>query len=371
MIRAITTAGLGIIETAVVKATFEDNEQPKSKHVITLKDWVETDLKGSGNTYQGEKVNIVSLLERRVEIQSWRVVLKTLSVIHLLLREADVAFTEEFANYGTRSILTARCCQFVDRESINGLPFSSFIREYARYLVEKVHNFNELSFNIERKLEPSNKNFFTEYSANQLGKCLPKFMKQMNTLVECHAIMAGNEFAVNEIVRFAVLLLIKDSLRLYAAIQLCLWQMICSFQKLTLEQAKWTSRTCDRYFTLNKSYQEWFQRCVRLDIIEESFAPKFDVLSESLVEKLNDYISENDGSGGKNSKAKKKRKKVRKKNHKNQKNKKKKRKKMKKMMTTMTMAKRQIMIGKHLIWTMLTLRPQKKQQRLRKQMTEM
>ncbi|ETO09313.1 hypothetical protein RFI_28071 [Reticulomyxa filosa] len=157
----------------------------------------------------------------------------------------------------------------------------------------------------------------------------PRFMKQMNALVECHGIMAGNEFVIHDIVKHAVLLLVKDSLRLYPSIQLCLWQMIClvcliifsSFSsamidhfeikyamslyflcmfvfvyKLTLQQVKWTTRTCRRYFALNKSYQEWFQRCVRLDIIEESFAPKFDVLSESLVDKLKSYVKEKGGS---------------------------------------------------------------------------
>jgi len=207
-----------------------------------------------------------------------------------------VAFIEEFALYGARTILITKCAQFVDRESVNGLPHSAFIRQYARYLLEKVNNFNELSFNVEKKLEPANKGFFNDYSPNQLGKCLPKFMKQMNALVECHGIIAGNEFVIHDIVRYAVLQLIKDSLRLYPSIQLCLWQMICSFQKLTLEQVKWTSRTWDRYLTLNKAYEEWFQRCVRMDIIEESYAPKFDVLSESLIVKLNDYITthEND-----------------------------------------------------------------------------
>ncbi|ETO29757.1 hypothetical protein RFI_07364, partial [Reticulomyxa filosa] len=77
---------------------------------------------------------------------------------------------------------------------------------------------------------------------------------------------------------------------------------------LTLEQAKWTSRMCDRYFTLNKAYKEWFERCVRLNIIEESFSPNFDVLSESLVEKLNEYIDANDTSPDKQDKQKKKKK---------------------------------------------------------------
>jgi len=234
------------------------------------------------------------LLEKRLETQSWRAVLKTLSVIHTLFRDADVAFMDEFAANGTH-LLTDKCFEFVDRESVNGLPYSAFIREYSRYLYEKVHNFNELSFNVEKKLEPSNKSFFNDYNPNQLGKCLPKFMKQMNALVECHGIIAGNDFVIHDIVRHAVLLLIKDSLRLYPSIQLCLWQMICSFQKLTLEQVKWTSRTWNRYLKLNKAYEEWFRRCVRLDIIEESFAPKFDVLSESLIVKLNEYIEAHGG----------------------------------------------------------------------------
>jgi len=84
MIRALATAGLSTVETAVVKATFDDNEHPKAKHVRALIEWVNTDMKGAGNSYQREKVNIISLLEKRVETQSWREVLKTLSLIHTL-----------------------------------------------------------------------------------------------------------------------------------------------------------------------------------------------------------------------------------------------------------------------------------------------
>ncbi|ETO20582.1 clathrin assembly factor-like protein, partial [Reticulomyxa filosa] len=151
------------------QATYEDDEHPKEKHIHTLIEWVDTDLKGTGNTYQRDKVNIISLFQKRVEGHPWKVVLKTLTVIHMLFRDADVAFVEEFATYGSRSILITRCGQYADRESVNGLSHSGFIREYARYLYEKAHNFNELSFNVEKKLDPANKSFFNDYTLISLG----------------------------------------------------------------------------------------------------------------------------------------------------------------------------------------------------------
>ena len=81
---------------------------------------------------------------------------------------------------------------------------------------------------------------------------------------------------VHDITHDAMLLLIKDGLRLYPACQLCLWQLLCDFQKLNLAQAKWTSKTYDKYFELNKRLKEWFNQCIKHGIIKYSYAPRFD-----------------------------------------------------------------------------------------------
>jgi len=126
---------------------------------------------------------------------------------------------------------------------------------------------------------------------NRLGKILPHLTQQLTKLIECEPFL-GPSFVVQEIQLDAVLLLIKDSLRLYPAIQLCLWQLLCSFQKLNLEQARWISRSYDKYFQLNKQYREWMEKCVKYSIIDYKFVPDFSTLPESLAQKLKFFINE-------------------------------------------------------------------------------
>lgn len=103
-------------------------------------------------------------------------------------------------------------------------------------------------------------------------------MEQLHTLIEAECTLDSNSFTVHPLDNNAMLLLIKDSLRIYSSIQLILWELLCSFQKLTLEQATWISKTYDQYFILNGQYKKWFDKVVKFGIVEHAYAPKFDTV---------------------------------------------------------------------------------------------
>merc|ERR1712177_20012 len=111
-------------------------------------------------------------------------------------------------------------------------------------------------------------------------------MKQLHCVIEVESHLDGATFIVHPLNKEAMLLLIKDSLRVYSSIQLILWELLCSFQKLNLDQAKWVSKTYQQYFDLNTRYQSWFAKVVKLGIVNHQYAPKFDTLPESLADKL-------------------------------------------------------------------------------------
>ena len=107
-------------------------------------------------------------------------------------------------------------------------------------------------------------------------------MKQLHCVVEVEAKLDRIEYAlcsVHPLEVEAVLLLIKDSLRVYSAIQLILWELLCSFQKLNLKQAQWVLKTYRSYFELNQRYKDWFSKMIRYGIINAEFAPKFDTVN--------------------------------------------------------------------------------------------
>lgn len=113
----------------------------------------------------------------------------------------------------------------------------------------------------------------------------PVIMKQLHCVVEVEAKLdidirsPSGLCMVHPLEQEAMLLMIKDSLRVYSAIQLILWELLCSFQKLNLEQAQWVSKTYRSYFDLNKRYQEWFGRVVKLGIVNPEYAPKFNTVN--------------------------------------------------------------------------------------------
>eukprot|EP00483_Globobulimina_turgida_P006782 UN06794 len=181
---------------------------------------------------------------------SWKVAIKSLITIHILFRECGPSLIEEFGQYGKERvfILTNK---YVDNTSSTSIVQSTFIRKYSQYLLEKQNVYKQLNFNVERKLVQNNKDFFSKFDLNTLGKVLPKIMKQLSCLIEVDPQIDGSTFMVHALTKEAMLLLIKDSLRIYSSIQLILWQLLCAFSKLDIQQAKWTSNTYQQYFALN------------------------------------------------------------------------------------------------------------------------
>ena len=282
--RAFATAGLNAVETAVVKATFEDDDRPKQKHIKTICDYVELELAGTGydTSSMSKNLTLVEMFRKRVNTMnnnslSWRIVIKTLITIHILFRDCDLAFVDEFAQSGHNRVFTLTK-GFVDNTTSNSIVHSTFIRKYSRYLSEKLMVYKQLNFNVERKLVQNNKDFFKSFDINTLGKILPKIMKQLHCIIEVEPQLNGATFVVHKLVQESMLLLIKDSLRIYSSIQLILWELLCSFQKLNLDQAKWISKTYNQYFDLNQRYQQWFGKVVRLGIVNHQYQPKFNTV---------------------------------------------------------------------------------------------
>ena len=113
------------VKTAVIKATRNELQAPKKKHV----DYLVASTKGN-------KPNLTALLKAlrsRVAQKDWKVVLKTLAVEHRLLRDADPAFATACA----RTSVTA-AQDFADVKSENNTQQSVWIRLYSQYLEHKV-----------------------------------------------------------------------------------------------------------------------------------------------------------------------------------------------------------------------------------------
>ena len=184
--RALAVAGLSAVETALVKCTYDDDEIPKKKHIKTISDYVAFELGGQGYyTSSSKEIPLVEMFRKRVNklsnpSLSWKVVIKSLITIHILLRECNRSFTEEFIRNNGQSRVMSACANFFDSNSI---AHSTFIRKYSRYLSQKLNVFKHLNLNVERELVQNNKDFFKKFDVDTLGKILVLFSLIVYTLI--------------------------------------------------------------------------------------------------------------------------------------------------------------------------------------------
>jgi len=91
---------------------------------------------------------IHALARRLAKTRNWIVALKTLVVIHRLLREGDPAFREEFLTF-TQRVQILQLSNFKDDSSPIAWDCSSWVRTYGLFLEEKLECFRVLKYDIE------------------------------------------------------------------------------------------------------------------------------------------------------------------------------------------------------------------------------
>src|SRR4051812_16018366 len=115
--------GLTDTETTVVKATYDDDEKPKAKHVDAL-------LRMS---LRSPNMDLMGLFRARLAEKSWNVVLKTLVVIHRLMNEGS----EGFLRIVSEKPLELNPLSFHDRRSSLAWAMTRLVHVYGDYLCEK------------------------------------------------------------------------------------------------------------------------------------------------------------------------------------------------------------------------------------------
>ena len=196
---SILKASGSTLQTAVIKATYHNTKPPKEKHVRTL------------NIYSKEQEHrikeIIHLLFKRLEIPDWIVVMKTLCVFHRLLKEAHPRFIDELKNkYKMFNPLK----KFVDMSSQEAQHQSLFIRKYSQYIEEKV-----LLYSLLRCEPDKNPDVVKQWTSSECLDRLPRLQSQLNALLNTKSC---RDFINNRIIVFAFSMLLKDSFKVYRAL---------------------------------------------------------------------------------------------------------------------------------------------------------
>ncbi|XP_057711028.1 phosphatidylinositol-binding clathrin assembly protein isoform X3 [Corythoichthys intestinalis] len=189
------------INKAVCKATTHEVSGPKKKHLDYLI-----------HCTNEMNVNIPQLADtlfERTANSSWVVVFKALITTHHLMMYGNERFIQYLASRNTLFNLT----NFLDKGALQGYDMSTFIRRYSRYLNEKAMSYRLVAVDF-TKMKRGTDGVMRTMNTEKLIKTLPIIQNQLDALLDFQA--NPNELT-NGVINSAFMLLFKDSIRLFAA----------------------------------------------------------------------------------------------------------------------------------------------------------
>ncbi|XP_023692954.1 phosphatidylinositol-binding clathrin assembly protein-like isoform X6 [Paramormyrops kingsleyae] len=195
---SMTGSSLG---KAVCKATTHEVSGPKKKHLDYLI-----------HCTNEMNVNIPQLADtlfERTANNSWVVVFKSLITTHHLMMYGNERFIQYLASRNTLFNLN----NFLDKGALQGYDMSTFIRRYSRYLNEKALSYRLVAVDF-TKMKRGTDGVMRTMNTEKLIKTLPIIQNQLDALLDFEA--NPNELT-NGVINAAFMLLFKDSIRLFAA----------------------------------------------------------------------------------------------------------------------------------------------------------
>uniref|UniRef100_A0A1A8HBX8 ENTH domain-containing protein n=1 Tax=Nothobranchius korthausae TaxID=1143690 RepID=A0A1A8HBX8_9TELE len=189
------------ISKAVCKATTHEVSGPKKKHLDYLIHCT--------NEMNVSIPQLADTLFERTANSSWVVVFKALITTHQLMMYGNERFIQYLASRNTLFNLN----NFLDKGALQGYDMSTFIRRYSRYLNEKAMSYRLVAVDF-TKMKRGIDGVMRTMNTEKLIKTLPIIQNQLDALLDFQA--NPNELT-NGVINSAFMLLFKDSIRLFAA----------------------------------------------------------------------------------------------------------------------------------------------------------
>ncbi|NWX35580.1 PICAL protein, partial [Notiomystis cincta] len=189
------------VAKAVCKATTHEVIGPKKKHLDYL---IQCTNEMNVNIPQ-----LADTLFERTANSSWVVVFKALITTHHLMMYGNERFIQYLASRNTLFNLN----NYLDKSAMQGYDMSTFIRRYSRYLNEKALSYRLVAVDF-TKMKRGIDGVMRTMNPEKLLKTLPIIQNQLDALLDFDA--NPNELT-NGVINAAFMLLFKDSIRLFAA----------------------------------------------------------------------------------------------------------------------------------------------------------
>ncbi|KAF5906365.1 phosphatidylinositol-binding clathrin assembly protein isoform X12, partial [Clarias magur] len=242
-------------------------------------------------------VNIPQLADtlfERTTNTSWVVVFKSLITTHHLMVYGNERFIQYLASRNTLFNLS----NFLDKSGLQGYDMSTFIRRYSRYLNEKAVSYRQVAFDF-TKVKRGADGVMRTMNTEKLLKTLPIIQNQMDSLLDFN--VNANELT-NGVINAAFMLLFKDAIRLFAAYNEGIINLLEKYFDMKKAQCKEGLDIYKKFLTRMTRISEFLKVAEQVGI-DRGDIPDLSQAPSSLLDALEQHLASLEGKKVKDSTA--------------------------------------------------------------------
>uniref|UniRef100_A0A803LJM5 ENTH domain-containing protein n=1 Tax=Chenopodium quinoa TaxID=63459 RepID=A0A803LJM5_CHEQI len=275
------------LDVAVVKATNHVECPPKERHLRKIL------LATSAIRPRADVAYCLHALARRLgKTRNWTVALKTLIVVHRLLREGDPTFREELLGFSQRG----RVLQLSNFKDDSTWDCSGWVRTYALFLEERLECFRVLKYDIEAERLPKpadgqEKGYSRtrDLDSEELLEQLPALQQLLYRLIGCRPEGAA---LGNYVIQYALALVLKESFKIYCAINDGIINLVDKFFEMPRHEAVKALEIYRRAGQQAASLSEFYEVCKGLELARNFQFPVLREPPQSFLATMDEYIRE-------------------------------------------------------------------------------
>ncbi|XP_069747035.1 phosphatidylinositol binding clathrin assembly protein a isoform X19 [Narcine bancroftii] len=272
------------VSKTVCKATTHEIMGPKKKHLDYL---IQCTNEMNVNIPQLAD----SLFERTMN-SSWVVVFKSLITTHQMMVYGNERFIQYLASRNTLFNLN----NFLDKSGLQGYDMSTFIRRYSRYLNEKAVSYRQVAFDF-TKVKRGADGVMRTMSTEKLLKTMPLIQNQMDALLDFN--VSANELT-NGVINAAFMLLFKDAIRLFAAYNEGIINLLEKYFDMKKNQCKEALDIYKKFLTRMTRISEFLKVAEQVGI-DRGDIPDLSQAPSSLLDALEQHLASLEGKKVKDS----------------------------------------------------------------------
>ncbi|XP_044077726.1 phosphatidylinositol binding clathrin assembly protein a isoform X2 [Siniperca chuatsi] len=274
------------ISKTVCKATTHEIMGPKKKHLDYL---IQCTNEMNVNIPQ-----LADTLFERTTNTSWVVVFKSLTTTHHLMVYGSERFIQYLASRNTLFNLS----NFLDKSGLQGYDMSTFIRRYSRYLNEKAVSYRQVAFDF-TKVKRGSDGVMRTMNTEKLLKTIPIIQNQMDVLLDFN--VNANELT-NGVINAAFMLLFKDAIRLFAAYNEGIINLLEKYFDMKKIQCKEGLEIYKKFLTRMTRISEFLKVAEQVGI-DRGDIPDLSQAPSSLLDALEQHLASLEGKKVKDSTA--------------------------------------------------------------------